>query len=136
MREERGILAHQLLGRDHEVELVEKILDEIHLRGSALVIHGEPRIRKSVLLADAVTRARERGWVSGTARPWLARLPRTGEADFKRRDRQREHPAERRGVDGHAAAARPGPAMIWVSRPPKQCPMTAGFSVTLRITAS
>ena len=33
-------------------------------------------------------------------------------------------------------AASPRPAMIWVSRPPKECPMTAGFFSSRRMIAS
>lgn len=51
-----------LLGRDAEIELLASLLDGIHGGGGALVLHGEPGIGKSRLLAVAAASARERGF--------------------------------------------------------------------------
>jgi predicted ATPase len=50
-----------LLGRDAEVELLASLLDRIQ-GGGALVVHGEPGIGKSRLLAVVAAFARERGF--------------------------------------------------------------------------
>ena len=50
-----------LVGRDGEIRLIVAMLDAIEQAGGALVIHGEPGIGKSALLADAARRATGRG---------------------------------------------------------------------------
>ncbi len=55
-----GDVARPLLGRDAETTLLRELLDRIESSGSALVIHGEPGIGKSRLLAEATALARER----------------------------------------------------------------------------
>jgi len=51
-----------LLGRDAEIELLASLLDGIQAGGGALVLHGEPGIGKSRLLAVAAGLAREHGF--------------------------------------------------------------------------
>src|SRR5918998_143048 len=53
--------ATALLGRLEERRLLTSLLDEVGTRGQALVLHGEPGIGKSRLLAEAERTARERG---------------------------------------------------------------------------
>jgi DNA-binding CsgD family transcriptional regulator len=52
--------AGPLLGRNSEVALLRSLLDDIELRGSALLLRGEPGIGKSRLLTEAVALARDR----------------------------------------------------------------------------
>jgi DNA-binding CsgD family transcriptional regulator len=52
--------AGPLLGRSSEVELLTALLDGIDAAGSTLVLHGEPGIGKSRLLAEADRLARDR----------------------------------------------------------------------------
>ena len=52
--------AGPLLGRSSEVELLTALLDGIDAAGSTLVLHGEPGIGKSRLLAEAARLARDR----------------------------------------------------------------------------
>src|SRR5215211_1927488 len=53
--------ATPLLGRLEEQSLLTSLLDAVASRGHALVLHGEPGIGKSRLLAEAERTARERG---------------------------------------------------------------------------
>ena len=53
--------AAPLVGRLEEQRLLTSILDDVAIRGQALVLHGEPGIGKSRLLAEAELAARERG---------------------------------------------------------------------------
>src|SRR5215216_4739651 len=53
--------ATPLLGRLEEQSLLTSLLDDVAIRGQALVLHGEPGIGKSRLLAEAERTARERG---------------------------------------------------------------------------
>jgi AAA ATPase domain len=50
-----------LLGRDQEQSLLRSWLDGVAVHGQALVLHGEPGVGKSRLLADTARTARERG---------------------------------------------------------------------------
>ncbi len=50
-----------LVGRVEEQSLLTSLLDDVVARGQALVLHGEPGIGKSRLLAKAEEAARERG---------------------------------------------------------------------------
>ena len=52
--------AGPLLGRDAEIETLTSLLEGIESGGGALVLHGEPGIGKSRLLAEAEALARER----------------------------------------------------------------------------
>jgi DNA-binding CsgD family transcriptional regulator len=56
-----GDEAAPLLGRDWERSLLTSLLDEVAMRGQALVIRGEPGIGKSRLLSETARAARERG---------------------------------------------------------------------------
>ncbi len=53
--------AAPLLGRDGEQRVLTSMLDEVALRGAALVLHGEPGVGKSRLLSDTARAAGERG---------------------------------------------------------------------------
>src|SRR4051812_26744355 len=53
--------ARPLVGRREEQRLLTSLLDDVATRGQALVLHGEPGIGKSRLLAEAARTARERG---------------------------------------------------------------------------
>src|SRR5215218_8479169 len=53
--------ATPLLGRLEEQSLLTSLLDDVATRGHALVLHGEPGIGKSRLLAQCERTARERG---------------------------------------------------------------------------
>src|SRR5919108_6407970 len=53
--------ATPLVGRHEELRLLTSLLDDVGTRGQALVLHGEPGIGKSRLLAEAERTARERG---------------------------------------------------------------------------
>src|SRR5207237_7238049 len=66
-------------------------------------------------------------YVSGTARLMLAGLPSTGEADFSADNGRGSTPRNGAGSIATVAAERPRPATICASRPPKECPITAGF---------
>ena len=52
--------AEFLQGRDHDIALIERMIERIDQGGSTLVISGEPGIGKSALLEEARRRARER----------------------------------------------------------------------------
>jgi DNA-binding CsgD family transcriptional regulator len=56
-----GDEAAPLVGRDLEQSLLRSVLDEVAIRGQALVLRGEPGIGKSRLLSATVRTARERG---------------------------------------------------------------------------
>jgi predicted ATP-dependent serine protease len=51
----------RLLGRDHELERLFGMIDQIGSRGGALVVRGEAGIGKSALLEAVGERAREHG---------------------------------------------------------------------------
>ncbi|HEX6653874.1 MAG TPA: AAA family ATPase [Thermoleophilaceae bacterium] len=53
--------AAPLLGRLEEQKLLSSLLDEVSTRGQALVLHGEPGIGKSRLLAEAAAEAQDLG---------------------------------------------------------------------------
>jgi DNA-binding CsgD family transcriptional regulator len=53
--------AAPLLGRDRERTLLRSLLDDVAVRGQALVLRGEPGVGKSRLLSDIARTARERG---------------------------------------------------------------------------
>jgi predicted ATPase len=59
--------AAPLLGRDQEQALLTSLLDEVAVRGQALVLRGEPGIGKSRLLFETARQARERGMAMLTA---------------------------------------------------------------------
>src|SRR6516162_1472719 len=53
--------AAPLLGRDPELSFLRSLLDEVAVRGQALVLRGDPGVGKSRLLSDTAWTARERG---------------------------------------------------------------------------
>ena len=53
--------AAPLLGRTEDQALLTSLLDDVSIRGQALVLRGEPGIGKSRLLAETARAARERG---------------------------------------------------------------------------
>jgi DNA-binding CsgD family transcriptional regulator/tetratricopeptide (TPR) repeat protein len=55
--------AHQIVGREHELELLTAAVDAAAGAGTALAVFGEPGIGKSVLLEAAAHRGRERGYL-------------------------------------------------------------------------
>lgn len=57
------------IGRDPELEAVERLLDGGSARLTALVLEGEPGIGKTTVWRDAVDMARERGCLVLTGRP-------------------------------------------------------------------
>jgi predicted ATP-dependent serine protease len=68
-----------LLGRLEEQSLLTSFLDDIRIRGQALVVHGEPGIGKSRLLWETERTARERGM--GVGDPASERLRRPARRD-------------------------------------------------------
>jgi hypothetical protein len=66
----------------------------------------------------------------------LAGLPSTGDADFRAEIGRGSTPRNGAGSIATDAAARPRPARIWVSRPPKEWPMIAGFWASPRMIVS
>ena len=74
--------------------------------------------------------------MSGTARLRLAGLPRTGEADLRAETGRGSTPRKGAGSMATDAADRPRPARIWVSSPPNECPMMAGFVVSVAMRPS
>jgi hypothetical protein len=73
--------------------------------------------------------------VSGIARCRFSGLPSTGDDALSAESGSGSTP--RNGAESMAtdAAASPRPATIIVSRPPKECPITAGFFSSLLITS-
>ena len=55
--------AHVFVGREHEMRLLDGLVDHIADRGAALILHGEAGIGKSSLLAHARMRAQAGGWL-------------------------------------------------------------------------
>src|SRR5262245_33367484 len=55
--------AHLFVGREHEMRLLDGLVDHIADRGAALILHGEAGIGKSAPLAHARRRARAGGWL-------------------------------------------------------------------------
>ena len=53
--------ASELVGRTDEIERLARLLDDVGERGATLLVHGEPGIGKSALLAVAGEHARRRG---------------------------------------------------------------------------
>jgi DNA-binding CsgD family transcriptional regulator len=94
--------ATPLLGRLAEQRLLTSLLDGVSTRGQALVLHGEPGIGKSRLLAEATRAAREQGMiVLATAGVQSeAQLPFAGLHQLLRpvRDRANELPAAQRNA--------------------------------------
>ena len=66
----------------------------------------------------------------------LAGLLSTGEADLSAEIGSGSTPRNGAGSIATEAAERPRPATIWVSSPPKEWPMTAGFLVSVPITSA
>src|SRR5258708_33809760 len=50
-----------LIGREAELEVLDAVIDQIHVRGGALIVRGEAGIGKSALLRRARARVRARG---------------------------------------------------------------------------
>ncbi len=50
-----------LLGREREQSILKSFLDEVAVRGQALVLRGEPGVGKSRLLSDTAQAAHQRG---------------------------------------------------------------------------
>jgi hypothetical protein len=74
--------------------------------------------------------------VSGTARFRLAGLPSTGNADFSEEIGSGRTPLNGAGSIATETAARPCPARIWVSSPPKEWPTIAGLRSSPRMIPS
>ena len=53
--------ASLLIGREPEVEVLDRLLDDIHRRGGSLAVTGGPGVGKSALLGEAAARAARRG---------------------------------------------------------------------------
>jgi len=53
--------APQIVGRDHEIEVLTTAVDSAAKSGCALAVCGEPGIGKTVLIEAAARRGRERG---------------------------------------------------------------------------
>ncbi|HEX4734774.1 MAG TPA: AAA family ATPase [Thermoleophilaceae bacterium] len=83
--------ATPLLGRLEEQSLLTSLFDGVAAHGQALVLHGEPGIGKSRLLAEAVRTARERGMavLSTTGVQSEAHLPFAGLHQLLRPVRER-----------------------------------------------
>src|ERR687896_1156020 len=80
-----------LVGRLEEQSLLASLLDDVGTRGQALVLHGEPGIGKSRLLAQCERTARERGMavLSTTGVQSEAHLPFAGLHQLLRPVRER-----------------------------------------------
>src|ERR1700694_6278658 len=50
-----------LIGREAESEVLDAVIDQIHIRGGALIVRGETGIGKSALLRRARARVRAKG---------------------------------------------------------------------------
>jgi len=70
------------------------------------------------------------------ARLRLAGLPITGDADFNAENGSGSTPRKGAGSIATETAERPRPATIWVSSPPNECPITAGFFFSWPITSA
>ena len=57
----RALTLPPLLGRERELTTIDELLDQIGVRGGALLVHGEPGIGKTALLDQAALRADELG---------------------------------------------------------------------------
>ena len=94
--------AAPLLGRDLEQSLLRSLLEEVAIRGQALVLRGEPGVGKSRLLSDTAGTARERGMsvLTATGVQSEARLPFAGLHQLLRpvRGRAAELPAGQRAA--------------------------------------
>jgi predicted ATPase len=53
--------ACSLLGRESELDVLDKLLDDVHARGGSLEVAGGPGVGKSALLGEAAARAADRG---------------------------------------------------------------------------
>ena len=53
--------ASSLFGRESELDVLGRLLDDIHVRGGALAVTGGPGVGKSALLAQAAASAGQRG---------------------------------------------------------------------------
>src|SRR5215470_655585 len=53
---------HVFVGREHEMRLLDDLVDHIADRGAALILHGGAGIGKSSLLEHARRRAQAGGW--------------------------------------------------------------------------
>ena len=69
--------------------------------------------------------------MSGTARPWFAGLPSTGDADFSAEIGNGSTPRNGAGSMATDAADSPRPARICVSRPPNEWPTIDGLLLEL-----
>ena len=74
--------------------------------------------------------------MSGTARLRLAGLPSTGKADFSAEIGSGRTPRNGAGSIATEAAESPRPAMICVSRPPNEWPITTGLRSSSPITSA
>jgi len=94
--------AAPLLGRDLELSFLRSLLDEVAVRGQAVVLRGEPGVGKSRLLADTAWTARGRGMsvLTATGVRSEARLPFAGLHQLLRpvRGRAAELPAVQRAA--------------------------------------
>ena len=93
-----------LFGRAAEMEALTDLLDGVERGGAALVLHGEPGIGKSRLLAEVVSEARERGMavLTATGVQSEAHLPFAGLHQMLRPVRERAVdllPVQRRALD-------------------------------------
>src|SRR6516162_5576510 len=53
--------ACSLLGRESELDVLDRLLDDVHARGGSLEVTGGPGVGKSALLGEAAVRAADRG---------------------------------------------------------------------------
>jgi DNA-binding CsgD family transcriptional regulator len=106
--------AAPLLGRDQEQSFLRSLLDEVAIRGQALVLRGEPGVGKSRLLAYAARTARERGMsvLTATGVQSEAHLPFAGLHQLLRpvRGRAADLPAVQRAALDAAFGLTPGVA--------------------------
>ena len=50
-----------LLGRESELDVLDRLFDDVHARGGSLEVTGGPGVGKSALLGEAAVRAADRG---------------------------------------------------------------------------
>src|SRR6516165_4860300 len=50
-----------LLGRESELDMLDRLLDDVHSRGGSMEVTGGPGVGKSALLGEAAARAADRG---------------------------------------------------------------------------
>jgi predicted ATPase len=53
--------ASSLVGRESELRVIDRLLDDVHGRGGSLAVAGGPGVGKSALLAETAARAADHG---------------------------------------------------------------------------